>query len=141
MPTSHSRPQHSWQASIDGRAPARSVKNHVHLLRPRPIGNCDEVVQRKRRWYAPDDEVFEHLRRQISVPAPPTLARLRVNAQNFRKEFFRVTLDEVESALKRLAPDAPFFKDIEAQEYNETLSRRRIALEAQSESQAFPASL
>lgn len=66
---------------------------------------------------------------------------VRVNAQNFRKEFFRVTLDEVESALQRLAPDAPFFKDIEAQEYHETLSRRRIALEAQSESQAFPASL
>lgn len=66
---------------------------------------------------------------------------VRVNAQNFRKEFFRVTLDEVESALQRLAPDAPFFKDIEAQEYHETLSRRRIALEAQSESQTFPASL
>jgi hypothetical protein len=41
MPTSHSRPQHSWQASIDGRAPARSVKNHVHLLHPRPIGDRD----------------------------------------------------------------------------------------------------
>src|SRR5690606_37438979 len=68
MPTSHSRPQHSWQAFIDSRAPERSVKNHVHLLRPRPIGNCNEVVQRKRRWHAPDDEVFEHLRRQIGEP-------------------------------------------------------------------------
>ena len=79
----------------------------------------------------------------------PTLERtlhgefggVRINAQNLRKEFFRVTLDEVESALQRLAPDAPFFKDIEAQEYHETLSRRRIALEAQADSPAFPATI
>ncbi len=70
---------------------------------------------------------------------------VRVNAQNLRKEFFRVTLDEVESALQRLAPDAPFFKDIEAQEYHETLARRRIALEAQAisgaQAPAFPSSI
>lgn len=65
----------------------------------------------------------------------------RVNAQNFRKEFFRVTLDEVQAALSRLAPDAPFFKDIEAQEYQETLARRRVALEAQSAPEVFPASI
>jgi len=52
----------------------------------------------------------------------PTLERalhgefesLRVNAQNFRKEFFRVKIDEVEAAVKKLAPGAPFFKDVEA---------------------------
>ena len=66
---------------------------------------------------------------------------VRVNAQNFRKEFFRVTLEEVEAALQQLAPDAPFFKDIEAQEYHETLARRRAALEAQTDSPAFPASI
>ncbi|RUU32782.1 DUF4041 domain-containing protein [Mesorhizobium sp. M6A.T.Ca.TU.002.02.2.1] len=53
----------------------------------------------------------------------------RVNAQNYRKEFFRASLDDVEAAVKRLAPNAPFFKDIEAQEYHETLSRRRQVLE------------
>lgn len=64
----------------------------------------------------------------------------RVNAQNYRKEFFRASLDEVETAVKRLAPGAPFFKDIEAQEYQETLSRRRLALEsaALAEQSAFP---
>ncbi|MEI5679528.1 MULTISPECIES: DUF4041 domain-containing protein [unclassified Mesorhizobium] len=67
----------------------------------------------------------------------------RVNSQNFRKEFFRASLDDVEAAVKRLAPGAPFFKDIEAQEYHETLSRRRIALEnlQHADVMAFPTSL
>lgn len=53
----------------------------------------------------------------------------RINAQNYRKEFFRASLDEVEAAVQRLAPDASFFKDVEAQEYRETLSRRQQAFE------------
>lgn len=56
---------------------------------------------------------------------------VRVNAQNYRKEFFKATLDEVETAVKRLAPDAPFFKDVEAQDYRETLAKRRSTLLAQ----------
>ncbi|MFS2176734.1 DUF4041 domain-containing protein [Rhizobium pisi] len=52
----------------------------------------------------------------------------RANAQNYRKEFFKATLGEVEAAVKRLAPDAPFFKDVEAQDYRETLAKRRSAL-------------
>ena len=52
----------------------------------------------------------------------------RVNASNLRKEFFRVGLEEVEEAVKRLAPSASFFSDREAQEWHETLSRRREAL-------------
>ncbi|MBZ9882098.1 DUF4041 domain-containing protein [Mesorhizobium sp. CA10] len=64
----------------------------------------------------------------------------RVNAQNHRKEFFRATLDDVEAAVKRLAPNAPFFKDIEAQEYHETLSKRRQALAfvEQAQQSVFP---
>ncbi|MBY3123475.1 DUF4041 domain-containing protein [Rhizobium laguerreae] len=66
----------------------------------------------------------------------PTLERalhtefepVRVNTQNYRKEFFKATLDQVEEAVKRLAPDAPFFKDVEAQDYRETLAKRRSAL-------------
>ncbi|MBX3492167.1 MAG: DUF4041 domain-containing protein [Parvibaculum sp.] len=54
--------------------------------------------------------------------------RFRVNGQNYRKEFFRVALDDVEKAVKRLAPEAAFFPDIEAQEYLETLARRQAAL-------------
>jgi flagellar biosynthesis chaperone FliJ len=65
---------------------------------------------------------------------------VRVNSQNYRKEFFRATLDEVEHAVRRLAPGAPFFKDVEAQEYRETLAKRNatlLALDAASSS-AFP---
>ncbi len=53
----------------------------------------------------------------------------RVNVANLRKEFFRVGLDEVESAVKRLAPKASFFKDREAQDYHETIARRRAEAE------------
>ena len=52
----------------------------------------------------------------------------RVNAQNLRKEFFRVRIDEVEAAVRKLAPSAPFFRDVEAQDYRETLARRNAAL-------------
>lgn len=52
----------------------------------------------------------------------------RINMSNFRKEFFRVSLDEVEAAVARLAPAAGFFKDREAQEWHETLARRNAAL-------------
>ncbi|MEA3030334.1 MAG: hypothetical protein QOG13_1659 [Sphingomonadales bacterium] len=67
----------------------------------------------------------------------------RINAQNMRKEFFRASLEEVEGAVKRLAPDAPFFRDIEAQEYHETLARRQSQLEREAimEATRFPAEL
>lgn len=52
----------------------------------------------------------------------------RINMSNFRKEFFRVSLDEVEAAVARLAPEAGFFKDREAQEWHETLARRNATL-------------
>lgn len=54
----------------------------------------------------------------------------RVNAANYRKEFFRVGLDEVERAVARLAPGASFFRDIEAQEYMETVALRNTKIEA-----------
>src|SRR5690606_34183394 len=52
----------------------------------------------------------------------------RINTQNFRKEFFKVSLEDVEAAVIRLAPNSEFFKDIEAQEYFETLARRNADL-------------
>lgn len=52
----------------------------------------------------------------------------RVNAANMRKEFFRVSLEEVREAVQRLAPSASFFSDREAQEWHETLFRRKEAL-------------
>lgn len=55
-------------------------------------------------------------------------AERRINTSNMRKEFFKVTLDEVELAVARLAPEAFFFKDREAQEWHETLARRNQQL-------------
>ena len=52
----------------------------------------------------------------------------RVNMSNMRKEFFHVGIDEVEDAVKRLAPEVDFFKDREAQEWFETLARRQEML-------------
>ncbi|MDX6752019.1 DUF4041 domain-containing protein [Geminicoccaceae bacterium 1502E] len=66
----------------------------------------------------------------------------RVNDANMRKEFFRVTLEEVEDAVRGLAPTAAFFKDREAQEWHETLARRKEALmDMQKASDAFPAAI
>ncbi|WP_232520593.1 DUF4041 domain-containing protein [Rhodobacter sp. CZR27] len=67
----------------------------------------------------------------------------RINMSNFRKEFFRVKLEEVEEAVARLAPSAAFFKDREAQEWHETLARRNQALQdmAAPEREVLPASL
>lgn len=70
-------------------------------------------------------------------------ASRRVNATNMRKEFFKVSLEEVESAVQRLAPQASFFRDIEAQEYRETLALRKSKLETQAQFDAghFPDSI
>ncbi len=56
----------------------------------------------------------------------------RVNAKNLRKEFFRASIAEVEKAVHRLAPEASFFSDVEAQEYRETLAMRDAALRDQT---------
>ena len=64
----------------------------------------------------------------------------RVNLKNLRKEFFRCSIDDVEQACARLAPGTPFFRDIEAQEYRETLARRRVELD-QGPDGGFPASI
>lgn len=63
-------------------------------------------------------------------------AEKRINAANMRKEFFRVTLSEVEEAVQRLAPDADFHTDIEAQEFYETLAKRKELAERLAEEDA-----
>jgi DNA repair exonuclease SbcCD ATPase subunit len=64
----------------------------------------------------------------------------RINASNMRKEFFRVSLEEVEAAVRELAPTADFHTDIEAQEFYETLARRKELAEqlARQESEELP---
>lgn len=54
----------------------------------------------------------------------------RINTSNMRKEFFRASLEEVQDAVIRLAPDADFHMDIEAQEFRETVARRKQKLES-----------
>lgn len=72
-----------------------------------------------------------------------SFASNRVNMQNFRKEFFRAEIHQVESAVKRLAPSATFIKDVEAQEYRETVFKRNMLLgiEMNKELEAFPAEI
>lgn len=65
----------------------------------------------------------------------------RVNTENRRKEFFWVPLQDVEAAVRRLAPEATFFNDVEAQEYRETLFRRRQAIGQADVSEPFPVEL
>ncbi len=67
----------------------------------------------------------------------------RVNVVNNRREFFRVSLEDVEKALARIAPGASFFKDVEAQEYRETLATRadRLATKEAAKSLDFPTSI
>ncbi len=64
----------------------------------------------------------------------------RVNMANMRKEFFRVSLNDVEEAVAKLAPDADFFQDREAQEWHETMARRNEKLQSivESEEEALP---
>lgn len=46
----------------------------------------------------------------------------RVNKVNLRKEFFDVTLDEIEELVQRLDPSAPFQKTMIAEQYHQSLS-------------------
>lgn len=63
----------------------------------------------------------------------------RINMSNMRKEFFRAGLEEVEAAVTRLAPDASFFKDRDAQEWHETLARRnQMLVDMQTHCDQFP---
>jgi hypothetical protein len=67
----------------------------------------------------------------------------RTNMANQRKEFFRVDLEEVEEAVQRLAPEADFLRNREAQEWHETLARRklRIEVDARNAEASLPASI
>ncbi|WP_299663160.1 DUF4041 domain-containing protein [uncultured Ruegeria sp.] len=67
-------------------------------------------------------------------------AEQRVNMANMRKEFFRVSLEDVEEAVANLAPDADFFRDREAQEWHETMARRNEKLKKlkKEEEEALP---
>lgn len=46
----------------------------------------------------------------------------RVNKVNLRKEFFNVTLDEIEELVERIDPSAPFQKTMLAEQFHQSLS-------------------
>ena len=46
----------------------------------------------------------------------------RVNKVNLRKEFFRISLDELEQLVERIDPSAPFNRTILAEQYHQSLS-------------------
>ena len=50
----------------------------------------------------------------------------RVNKVNLRKEFFKVTLDELEELVYEIDPLAEFRRTIAAEEYNQSLSSSEI---------------
>lgn len=62
----------------------------------------------------------------------------RINAVNPRKEFFKVSPSEVEAVLQRVAPEAAFFADFEAEEYKQTLASRQRKLEARAKQHEPP---
>lgn len=46
----------------------------------------------------------------------------RVNKVNFRKEFFKSSIDDLESLVEKIDPTAEFIKTMYAEEYNQTLA-------------------
>lgn len=46
----------------------------------------------------------------------------RVNKVNLRKEYFDITLDELEALVERIDPSAPFQKTMLAEQYHQSLS-------------------
>lgn len=86
--------------------------------------------------YSDDAPALERALHSIFEPT-------RINTQNYRKEFFWAELDDVENAVRHLAPDASFFRDVEAQEYRETMSRRASELANQTavSDELFPSAI
>ncbi len=66
----------------------------------------------------------------------------RVNLANYRKEFFNVTLDDIESELKNLGIEHELIKTPEAEEYRQTLLLRKQHDEKEKElKESFPPTL
>lgn len=67
--------------------------------------------------------------------------QLRLNLVNARKEFFRVTLSDIEEEVRKISPDAEFIETAEARDYRESQSiiAKRDDAESVSDSvEAFP---
>ena len=71
----------------------------------------------------------------------------RINKVNYRKEYFKVTLDEIEQVvLNKFEKEVDFIKDIEAQQFRETKSiikqlEQAKEEQAEKENEKYPDSL
>ena len=66
----------------------------------------------------------------------------RVNRANGRKEFFKVSLEEIQNEVRKIKPDIEFIKGIEAQEYFETLAMIKAEGQVVAEAtEKFPATI
>jgi penicillin-binding protein-related factor A (putative recombinase) len=71
-------------------------------------------------------------------------SKLRVNTENHRKEFFRVSPDEVKSELDQMGVISDWYFDVEAKEFNESNLIRNAINEhnkSTSESKTLPESI
>lgn len=66
----------------------------------------------------------------------------RINKVNYRKEYFRATLDEIEQVIiDKFEKEVDFIKDIEAQQFRETKSIIKKLEQAEKEMEKYPDSL
>ena len=67
-------------------------------------------------------------------------AEHRVNKENERKEFFRVSVEDVRDAMESFDVDSEWYYDIEAQEYNESklIRSARLAAKEQPVENTYP---
>lgn len=66
--------------------------------------------------------IYSDEARTLEYELHKAFAHKKVNMLNYRKEFFKVTLDEIEDTIKKLGFEAEFTRLPEAMEYRETLA-------------------
>lgn len=118
----------------------QTKRGHVYIISN--IGSFGENVYKigMTRRLEPEDRVKElgdasvpfqfDIHAMIYSDEAPTLehelhkafTNKKVNMLNYRKEFFNVTLDEIEQQVKKIGLDAEFSRLPEAMEYRETLA-------------------
>ena len=65
----------------------------------------------------------------------------RVNVENHRKEFFKVTPQEVSYAMEELGIECDWFFDVEAKEYRESVLIRKALKKVSSKAQTISSQL
>lgn len=104
-----------------------AFSKRIVKLTARAFNNeCDASIANV-RW-----NNVQRIEQRITKAFAPTLenelhkifAEKRINLVNYRKEFFNVTLDEIQKAVETKAPKAEFYITAEAREHRESLAIR-----------------